>query len=93
MSDSNATASAPQPFTPTADDWADVAAAQAEAHTQRSELYQLLLDWARESLASPAVPCVCLNGHCLRCRVQRIVGDDRPYPLPGDDRLVKIVGE
>jgi hypothetical protein len=58
---------------PTDSDWADLAAVQAEAEARRSEVYQLLLAWAEESLPSAAVPCVCSHRSCLRCRIEAII--------------------
>jgi hypothetical protein len=61
------------PSTPTVDDWADVRAAQLEAEAERAATYQMLVEWARDSLASAAVPCCCVDHSCQRCKVQDIV--------------------
>jgi hypothetical protein len=61
------------PSTASADDWADVRAAQLEAEAERAATYQMLVEWARDSLASAAVPCTCCDRSCGRCQVEQFV--------------------
>ncbi len=43
---------------------------------------QVLLEWARQSLPGPVVPCSCTDGRCVRCRVAAVIEGTAPPAGP-----------
>jgi hypothetical protein len=44
-------------------------------HAKDAQDVEILVLWARETLPCPVVPCGCTQMDCLRCQVERVIGE------------------